>query len=57
MNELNPMNVDVEKDYVLYILCLMMVRFVFGFGFGFALATGELRGVRSILSYNLLQNW
>lgn len=38
-----------------YILCLMMVRFVFGFGF--ALATGELRGVRSILSYNLLQNW
>lgn len=40
-----------------YILCPMMVRFVFGFGFGFALATGELRGVQSILSYSLLQNW
>lgn len=39
------------------ILCPMMVGFVLGFGFGFALAIGEFRGVQSMLSYSLLQNW
>lgn len=39
------------------ILCPMMVGFVLGFAFSFALAIGEPRGVRSILSYSLLQNW
>lgn len=40
-----------------YILFPMMLQFGFGFAFGFALAIGELRGVRSILSYSLVQNW